>query len=170
MVISNVCVLAEFSGGMGRHRPRLRGKFYDVMSSIWRTNDGEHVRTGKLASPSRGFLQPSMPLPEEFDSAEKILDNTTNKTGPAPRRRRRRPAASESTAAVASTQSTQSVIGANKRRQGKSEKSDKTQEPSGMSGPRGRLRVIPLGGVGEVGKNCTVVEFENDLILLDAGG
>ena len=27
-----------------------------------------------------------------------------------------------------------------------------------------------MGGVGEVGKNCTVVEFNNDLIILDAGG
>lgn len=40
---------------------------------------------------------------------------------------------------------------------------------SQTAGPRGKLRVIPLGGVGEVGKNMTVVEYERDLVLLDAG-
>lgn len=32
-----------------------------------------------------------------------------------------------------------------------------------------RLKVIPLGGIGEVGKNSYVVEFGRDLLLVDAG-
>ncbi len=35
--------------------------------------------------------------------------------------------------------------------------------------PTGKLRIIPLGGLGEIGKNMTVIEYENDMIVVDCG-
>jgi ribonuclease J len=33
----------------------------------------------------------------------------------------------------------------------------------------GKLRVLPLGGVGEIGKNMTVVEYEGRMVVVDCG-
>jgi len=33
----------------------------------------------------------------------------------------------------------------------------------------GKLRVLPLGGVGEIGKNMTVVEYEGRIVVVDTG-
>ena len=32
-----------------------------------------------------------------------------------------------------------------------------------------KLKIIPLGGLGEIGKNMTVIEFGNDVIVIDCG-
>ena len=32
-----------------------------------------------------------------------------------------------------------------------------------------KLKVIPLGGLGEIGKNMTAFEFGNDIIVVDCG-
>ena len=34
---------------------------------------------------------------------------------------------------------------------------------------KGRIRIIPLGGLQEIGKNLTVIEYENDMIVVDCG-
>ena len=31
--------------------------------------------------------------------------------------------------------------------------------------PAGKLKVIPLGGIGEIGKNITAIEYGNDIVV-----
>jgi len=38
-----------------------------------------------------------------------------------------------------------------------------------QKGGKNRLRVIPLGGLNEVGRNCMALEYGNDIIIVDAG-
>ena len=32
-----------------------------------------------------------------------------------------------------------------------------------------KLKLIPLGGMGEIGKNITVLEYGNDIMVIDCG-
>lgn len=52
--------------------------------------------------------------------------------------------------------------------QRKATKNQKKAE-SNVSNINGKLKVIPLGGLGEIGKNLTVFETEEDIILVDCG-
>jgi ribonuclease J len=35
--------------------------------------------------------------------------------------------------------------------------------------PQEKLRILPLGGLGEIGMNCLVLEWKNDIVLVDCG-
>ena len=34
---------------------------------------------------------------------------------------------------------------------------------------KGKIKIIPLGGLNEIGKNLTILEYENDIIIIDCG-
>lgn len=55
--------------------------------------------------------------------------------------------------------------------QTKSAKADKSAKPSrtGQTMPKGKLKIIPLGGLNEIGKNMTVIQYEDDIVVVDCG-
>lgn len=38
-----------------------------------------------------------------------------------------------------------------------------------MSRKKNKLKIIPLGGLGEIGKNITVIEYKDDIVVIDCG-
>ena len=34
---------------------------------------------------------------------------------------------------------------------------------------KGKIRIIPLGGMSEIGKNMTVIEYKDEIIIIDCG-
>ncbi len=38
-----------------------------------------------------------------------------------------------------------------------------------MAKQQQKLQIIPLGGLGEIGKNMTVIRYEDEMIVIDAG-
>lgn len=59
------------------------------------------------------------------------------------------------------------------RRQPRHETSNRSFPAASLALPspisKGKLRIIPIGGLEEVGRNMTVLEYENDIIIIDMG-
>ncbi len=38
-----------------------------------------------------------------------------------------------------------------------------------MKNEKAKVKIIPLGGVNEIGKNLTAIEYKNDIVIIDCG-
>ena len=38
-----------------------------------------------------------------------------------------------------------------------------------MKTERAKVRIIPLGGINEIGKNITAIEYKDDIVVIDCG-
>ena len=38
-----------------------------------------------------------------------------------------------------------------------------------MKNEKAKVRIIPLGGINEIGKNITVIEYKDDIVVIDCG-
>ena len=54
-----------------------------------------------------------------------------------------------------------------KKSEARGKRTAKTHAPTRL--PTGKLKIIPLGGLNEIGKNMTVIEYEDDIIIVDCG-
>jgi ribonuclease J len=44
-----------------------------------------------------------------------------------------------------------------------------SKHENGNAGGRGKLEIIPLGGLGEIGKNMTALSYGSDMMIIDCG-
>ena len=61
------------------------------------------------------------------------------------------------------------TAGAAKGRAGAAGSKESTAKQAKTTKAKNKLKIIPLGGVGEIGKNMTVLEYGKDMIVIDCG-
>ena len=114
-------------------------------------------------------LVPSLDPPKKTKGTAGRKKNRTETSAPAPKTppakptkaEERKTAPSRPTPTQKRTQESAPVIAEAPKK--------KATSKATKSNPAAKLRVIPLGGLSEIGKNITVIEYDEDIIVVDCG-
>ena len=127
----------------------------------------ENISKDKTAK----FLETSVPLYSKITG--NIKKSTTKKTNKTNQKSSNKSSVNDKANNVAAEKSIKKSAklskNTGKSTAKKTTKSSAKKEVSSKKVFRTPLRIIPLGGLDEIGKNCTVLEYENDIIIVDCG-
>ncbi len=136
-----------------------------------KTNQPAATAEGGAAAPKKATTRPEQKKrpataqphkPQQAaKTAQKERPQAPAKPPRAPRKGNKRPPAVKEERAE---RLSPSIVNQQKNKSGQSKRGK-----APVKKPSGKLRIIPLGGLMEIGKNMTAIEYENDIIVVDCG-
>lgn len=165
------------------------------MSTQNDANSGRKPVRGERPARKQGSARPNVPKNRETGRSQPATDGAKKASGRNTYSQSRRKTASDGTAKspakpVRSSAADLSKPSANKQNQpSRGNPAGNRTSPAGRSGRKpgrtanqqvtsrkdgtvnkdGLLKIIPLGGMREIGKNMLVIEYENEMIIVDCG-
>ena len=108
-------------------------------------------------------------LPEaQYDHSEEEVPAKKSKTKKSAESVKKQPANKKTTSKKETTKKEENKKVSSEEKTGWSWNKKKRGRPTSAS-KNPPLKIIPLGGLGEIGKNLTVYEYENEIIIVDCG-
>ena len=105
-----------------------------------------------------------------MDKEIKTIMNEKNKTLNPSARINQKPSGNKKSFSRKHTTGHRQSIGQRIRQNKRTKAPDEQTMPKKVSAvPAGKVRVIPIGGVEEIGRNMTAIEYGNDIVIIDAG-
>lgn len=96
-------------------------------------------------------------------------ENKTNNPAEGSKRRRPYRSAQKRPVAKAEKESKERVVSEEKAVQAPKKASKPAKRPPVDKNQKNPLKIVSLGGLGEIGKNMTVIEYGNDMFIIDCG-